>query len=97
MQDDDWDMIINSIIKIFVNEMKDIKTAEKFIAKLKNDSRKVKACLLCKRYKAAYLIAASSKTSYEDVKLIYTVTSQIQDSSSAKQIAQHCLAFLKKK
>jgi zinc finger FYVE domain-containing protein 26 len=93
ISDDDWDTIINTIIKVFINEMDDKAGAEKFIARLKDDSRKVKACLMCQRYKAAYLIAVKDDR-IQDVKLIYNVTSKLENNKNAQTIAEISYKFL---
>ncbi|KAF0982933.1 hypothetical protein FDP41_010912 [Naegleria fowleri] len=94
ISDEDWDVIINNIIKLCIKEMNDEKNAEKFIAKLRNDSKKVRACLLCNRFKAAYLIAVKCNN-LDDVKLIYDYCSQVADSKATSTIAEHCLKYLK--
>jgi len=93
ISDEDWDALINNIIKIYIKEMNDEKNAEKFIAKLRNDSKKVRACLLCNRFKAAYLIAVKCNN-LDDVKLIYDFCTKI-DSKATATIAEHCLKYLK--
>ncbi|EFC39804.1 predicted protein [Naegleria gruberi] len=93
ISDEDWDAIINNIIKLYIKEMNDEKNAEKFIAKLRNDSKKVRACLLCNRFKAAYLIAVKCDN-LDDVKLIFDYCNQV-DSKATQTIAEHCLKYLK--
>jgi zinc finger FYVE domain-containing protein 26 len=91
--DDDWDTIVNAIIKVYVTDLGDKAGAEKFIARLKDDSRKVKACLLCERYKAAYLIAVKDDR-IQDVKLIYNVTSKLENNKNAQTVADISFKFL---
>jgi len=55
--DNDWDEILLASIRVHVNELQDVKTAEKIASKLVGSRSKVIANILCGKRKAAYLQA----------------------------------------
>lgn len=92
VSDFDWDSMINVVIGILVNEVKDVKLGDRYIQHLRDDSKKVRACLLCQKYKAAYLIAVKSRN-IEDIRFIAQYCSKV-DNRNARTVLEHCTKFL---
>jgi len=94
------DAVVENLIYVLVKEVKDIRTAEKHIAKLTSDSKMVRACLVCHKYKAAYVIAtrASNRNKETDVREILKCLNQLADGGgkSGKLVHQHCESWLEK-
>jgi len=61
MENVEWDYILMQIVEVYVNELRENKTAEKFITKMIEPENQIKAYVMVGKYKSAYVIAAKNK------------------------------------
>ena len=92
VSDDVWDNILLACIQTLSVEVGDDSAAEKLIARLADDGKKVDGCLRCGKFKAAFVLA-SEKNRVEDVIKIRKECEQ-STSKSAKAVLEKCDQFL---
>ena len=61
--DSDLDSIILNVVQVMCLQLEDYKQAEKLVSKLVDVGQQVKACILCKKYRVGYLLAADQNRS----------------------------------
>jgi zinc finger FYVE domain-containing protein 26 len=89
LNDNDWDFVVQCCINIFVKELNDPKSAEKFVPKLLNDSNRLTAYLACGKLKTAYLQAVQT----EDINAIKLIMTEAEKTSTPS-IVELCKKFL---
>jgi zinc finger FYVE domain-containing protein 26 len=57
LSDDEWNRLVQTVIKVYVEHGQDSATAEKFIPLLRGDEVKISALITCGKLKSAYLLA----------------------------------------
>jgi len=89
LPDEDWDEVILRCIQIFAKEHSDVKTAEKFIARLSSEESKVDGYIICGKLKSAYIEAVK-------VNLVEKIRLIREEAITTDQtgVAQLCDKFL---
>ncbi len=88
----EWDEIIKNVIWILVQEMNDMKTAEKFADKLMIVENQIAGYITCQKLRTAYRIAVK----YEDVEQIKIILFESKRAGE-KSVAALCEQFLTSK
>jgi hypothetical protein len=57
VSDEEWDRVVLCAISVFVRELGDVKTAEKFVTRLAREESRVDAYIECGKLKSAYITA----------------------------------------
>lgn len=95
LSDADWDAIVITAVNTYALDMNDPETGEKMISKIVDDSKKVRACLTCQKFRAAYLIAVKCNNA-SDVQFILDYLLSMPTKVGGPVI-EHCQRYLQKK
>lgn len=95
IQDRDWDAVVMAVIEVFVNDVRDVSTAEKFIKRLESADAKCEANVKCGNLRRAYTEAAQvhrNTGSTERLRWVRSLAIQAGD----KTTRSYCEAYLTK-
>jgi len=89
VNDSEWDEVVMAGIIVFVEQHKDLKTADNLINKLVSVKSKVAAHILCKKLKAAYLAAVKAN----DLALIELISNEARKQND-RTVHELCEKYL---
>lgn len=89
LPDEDWDEVLLACIRVYARELDDLKTAEKFAAKLSREESRVDAFIICGKLKSAYISAVKDNL-IEKIKVIRDEAIRRNDTT----VVQLCDKFL---
>lgn len=89
LPDEDWDEVLLACVRVYAKELDDMKTADKYVARMAREEGRVDAFIACGKLKSAY-ISAVKENLMEKIKLIREEAVRRNDNT----VLQLCEKFL---